>query len=66
MCYLGDLILLLPPEFRSNGEGTVFTGVCLFTFRGGGVPHLADGAGVPHLGDREYTHPADGGTPSSQ
>ena len=44
-------LLFLPLPFRSNGEGTVFTGVCLFTFRGRGrVPHLADqGGGYPHL-----------------
>ena len=37
----------LPPVFRRNGEGTVFTGVCLFT-PGEGVPTL-DGGGVPTL-----------------
>ena len=34
-------LYLLPPAFRSNGEGTVFKGVCLFTFRGDGVHHPA-------------------------
>ena len=65
---------LLPLAFRRNGEGTVFTGVCLFTFPGDtpillmeGYPHLAD-RGVPHpvdwgypcLADRGVPHPTEG------
>ena len=30
--------LVLSPAFRRNGEGYVFTGVCLPTERGGGIP----------------------------
>ena len=30
----------LPPAYVVRREGTVFTGVCLLTFRGGGVPGL--------------------------
>ena len=37
--------LFLPPAFKRNGEGTAFTGVCLFTF--GRYPHQADGGTVP-------------------
>ena len=36
----------LPPAFRRNGEGTVFTGVSLFT--PGGPPSTPTGKGIPH------------------
>ena len=51
-------MLLLPPIFRRNGGGTIFTGVCLFTFRGSGgvTPIWLKGGGY---------HCPDGGTPSS-
>ena len=46
--WLGTNVLLLPPAYVVWREGTVFTGVCLLTFRGG-VPHIGlDGRGVPH------------------
>ena len=35
----------LPSAFRRNGEGTVFTGICLLT---GGYPHLPTGGGGSH------------------
>ena len=38
----------LPPAFRRNGEGNVFTGVCPFTPRGGGTPIWPTGGGIPH------------------
>ena len=46
----------LPPVFRRNGEGTVFTGVCLSTPGGGGgrVPTL-DWEGGTYLGWRVST-----------
>ena len=37
----------LPPAFRRNEEGNVFTGVCPFTPIGGGYPHLTDRVGYP-------------------
>ena len=50
----------LPPAFWRNGKGTVFTGVCLATFRGGGT-HSWPIGGYSHLADRGYSHQADGG-----
>ena len=38
---------LLPPAYVVRREGTVFTGVCLLTFRGG--TYLPGGGGVPTL-----------------
>ena len=57
---------LLPPAFRRNGEGNVFTGVCPSTptARGGGVPHpRSEQGGTPFLGqDMGYLIPGqDGG-----
>ena len=49
----------LPPAFQRNGEGTVFTDVCLSTFRGGGgTPSFLKG-GYPTSQVRmgEYPHP---------
>ena len=56
----------LPPAYvvRTTG-GYVFTGVCLFNFRGGGVPHLRSGQGgypIPGL-VRGVSHSANGGVP---
>ena len=64
--HLQDTIEIITARVRSTREGTVFTGVCLFTFRGGGVPHPADvgggGGGVSHPRSRwGVPHPADGG-----
>ena len=41
--HCGCIVPLLPPAFRRNGEGTVFTGVCLFTFLGGVPPSCWQG-----------------------
>ena len=54
---------ILPPAFRRNGEGTVFTGVCPYFGGGGGVPHPAD-RGVPSSSQWRHPHLADiGATP---
>ena len=50
--FLGTRMLtlpFLPPAYvvRTTG-GYVFTGVCLFNFWGGGVPHHMSEEGVPH------------------
>ena len=66
-CFLGYHILSLPPAFQRNGEGTVFTGVCLFTFQG--VP--PSGWWVVHLPSWQEVPPSfpigggtgQGGTP---
>ena len=46
-----EVTLFLPPAYVVWREGTVFTGVCLLTFRGGGVPGLrfSGGGGYPVL-----------------
>ena len=41
--------LFLPPAYVVWREGTVFTGVCLLTFRGGGTWSQIFGGGVPGL-----------------
>ena len=61
-------MLFLPPAFRRNEEDTVFTVVCLFTFRGGGgegrdgVPTLDKREGVPILDEARGTYPGWGDT----
>ena len=56
-CLFPLFLMFSPKDFyrqRTKYDGRYcFTGVCLFTFRGGGYRHMADG--VPHL--------ADGGVP---
>ena len=61
----------LPPVVRRNGEGTVFTAVCLFTFVGGGTPSGPNGGipfgpgGTPSPDKGEYPiFQLGGGTPS--
>ena len=45
--------MLLPPAFRRNGEGNVFTGVCPFTLAGeGGNP--GRGVTLPRSGRGQY------------
>ena len=45
--YYHTNVTLLPSSFRRNGGGgTVFTGVCLSTFRGGGMPHPSQCGGI--------------------
>ena len=41
------MVKLVTARVRSTREGTVFTGVCLFTFRGGGTYLPDGGGGVP-------------------
>ena len=52
---------LLPPAFRRNREGNVFTRVCLFTPRG--VPHPADRGSTPIWPMGEYPIQPTGGSP---
>ena len=63
--YLNTLRLrtiLLPPAYVVWREGTVFTGVCLLTFRGG-TPSQVWVGGVPHL--RSGGYPMSRGYPMS-
>ena len=55
----------LPPAFRRNGEGNVFTGVCLHLRGGGGYPHLANWGDTPsQVRMGQYPIPGqDGGYP---
>ena len=66
--HLEVIILIFTARVRSTREGTVFTGVCLLTFWGGGVPRpgLDCWGRVPHLrsGGRVPQPGLDGGTPS--
>ena len=59
-CYI---IFLITARVRSSREGTVFTGVCLFTSTE--VPRPADRGATPFPGLDEggVPHPADGGYP---
>ena len=50
------LVALLPPVFQMNGEGTVFTGVCLLT-GGGGTPSPS------HNTSTHWSHVLYGGVP---
>ena len=58
------MLAYLPPAFRRNGKGTVFTGVCLSTFRGG-VPPFGWWQGYPLPSWWGYPHPSWQGVPSS-
>ena len=49
--------MLLPPAYVRTTGGYVFTGVCLFTFRGGGYPISGLSRGGPHLSSRETGYP---------
>ena len=40
--HLLPMLFLLPPAYVVRREGTVFTGVCLLTFRGGGGSEVTD------------------------
>ena len=51
------------PFYRTNGAGTVFTGVCLFTISGGLPPCSWQGGGYPILPDGVYPHPSQQGVP---
>ena len=49
---ISRIITFITARVRSTREGTVFTGVCLLTFRGGGAPRpgLDGWGGIPHPG----------------